>query len=86
MYKLELTKPARKAYLKLSDEIRKSIHEKLLKLAENPYAPNHDIKQMQGIQGYYRLRIGDWRVIYKLETAVLIIEVIKIGHRKEVYR
>lgn len=86
MYKIELTRVARKAYLKLPDHIRKSIYEKLLKLAQSPFASHNDIKQLQGVKHCYRLRVGDWRVIYRLDNSALIIEVIKIAHRREAYR
>lgn len=86
MYKIEVTKTARKAYLKLPDKIRKSIHDKLMLLAQAPYASYHDVKPLQGIEDCYRLRVGDWRVIYRLHNKIFIVEVIKIAHRKEVYR
>jgi len=59
MYKIELIKTARKAYLKLPEKTRKFIYEKLLKLAESPFSPQHDVKQLQGIKDSYRLRVGD---------------------------
>ena len=86
MYKIELTKRARKIYLKLPEQVRQVIYKKLLQLAETPFASQHDVKQLQGIKNAYRLRVGDWRVVYQLHNKILIIEVIKIGHRKKVYR
>jgi mRNA interferase RelE/StbE len=86
MYKIELSRQARKVYLKLPEIIRKTIHEKLLRLAESPYDYHHDVKKLKGTFNCYRLRINDWRVLYHLHNATLIIEVINIGHRKEVYR
>ena len=41
---------------------------------------------MQGSEGYYRLRVGDYRVVYAIEHAVLLVLVVRIGHRREVYR
>ena len=86
MYKIELTKLARKAYLKLPERVRKAIHEKLNALAEAPFAPHHDVKFLQGTKDCYRLRVSDWRVVYRLHNHIMVIEVIKIAHRKEVYR
>lgn len=74
MYEIKLTKPARKAYFKLSI------------LAEAPFAKYNDVKRLQGMDKSYRLRVGKWRVIYKLYNESFVIEVIKIAHRKEVYR
>ena len=53
-------------------------------LAENPYP--HGTKKLQGTEHTYRLRIGDYRIIYSVESSILLIEVIRIGHRKEVYK
>lgn len=86
MYTIELTRSARKTYLKLPEEIRKAVYEKLGKLAQAPFAPYNDVKSLQGMKDCYRLRVRDWRVIYRLHNHSLIIEVIKIGHRKEVYQ
>jgi mRNA interferase RelE/StbE len=41
---------------------------------------------MHGSEGYYRLRVGDYRVVYAVEDDVLIVLVVRIGHRREVYR
>ena len=86
MYKIELKKPARKAYLKLSDEIRKQIDIKLEHLAKAPYESSNDVKKLNGINNCYRLRVNDYGIVYRLYNSKLIIEIIKIAHRKEVYR
>jgi len=85
-YEIELTKPAKKAYLKLPEEIRKVIYNKLITLAESPSAKNNNVTCLQGIKNCFRLRVGKWRVIYRLYNNSLTIEVIKIAHRREVYR
>ena len=41
---------------------------------------------MHGSEGYYRLRVGDYRVVYGIEDDVLLVLVVRIGHRREVYR
>lgn len=86
VYTIELSRNARKAYLKLPNSTRTAIHQKLQKLAEDPYQLGQDIKKLQGIESCYRLRVNDYRVLYQLNNHVLIIEVIKIAHRKEVYQ
>ena len=86
MYTIELTRSARKAYVKLPSKLRASIQEKLQKLAISPLNSTQDIKKLQGVDECYRLRVGDYRVLYRLDNQVLIIEVIKITHRKEVYQ
>ena len=43
-------------------------------------------KKMVNFDNHYRIRVGDYRVIYKIFDAELIVDVIKVGHRKDVYR
>ena len=86
MYKIELTRSARKAYIKLPTKLRLSIYEKLQRLAMSPFDSTQDIKKLQGVEECYRLRHGDYRILYRIDNQVLVIEVIKIAHRKEVYQ
>lgn len=86
MYTIELTKIARKAYLKLPNKARLSIDAKLEALSQAPFAKHHDVKHLIGLKNCYRLRVGEWRIVYRLQTDILMIEIIKIAHRREVYR
>ena len=45
-----------------------------------------DIKAMQGYAGFYRLRVGDYRVIYTVNDNVLLVRVIEVGNRGDVYK
>lgn len=62
-----------------------SIRQKLEQLSLDPYAPNPNAKKLQNRPGY-RLRIGNWRVIYEIQNDELVILVLKIAQRGEVYR
>lgn len=53
-------------------------------LAKNPFADDADVKKLQGRSGY-RLRVGSYQVIYELENNKLIIQVLEIAHRKDIY-
>ncbi|WP_217994858.1 type II toxin-antitoxin system RelE family toxin [Methylogaea oryzae] len=53
-------------------------------LKTNPHP--HGAVKLSGGQGLYRLRSGDYRVIYRIENAELLVLVVKVGHRREVYR
>jgi mRNA interferase RelE/StbE len=65
---------------------QKIIKEKLLILAENPEALKNNIKRLSGTdKDLYRLRVGSYRVIFKKDKEELVIIVVRIGHRKEVY-
>ncbi len=53
-------------------------------LSDNPTANN--CKKLIGSEHIYRIRIGDYRIIYSIESNLLLIEIIKIGHRKDIYK
>ncbi|MDJ0679263.1 MAG: type II toxin-antitoxin system RelE/ParE family toxin [Xenococcaceae cyanobacterium MO_167.B52] len=83
-YKIEFLKTAEKEFYKLPQQIQKTIAKKLEYLKTNPYPSN--VKALKNGQGRLRLRVGDYRIIYRVETDVLVILVIKVGHRKNIYR
>lgn len=86
MYSIEYLREALKELSQLDRATQKIIKEKLDKLAENPETLKNNIKALKGEhQDKYRLRIGSYRIIYKMENEKLIILIIRIGHRKEVY-
>ena len=54
-------------------------------LATNPYPPN--TKKLKGSdKAYFRVRTGDYRIIYEVRNQELIINIIEVGHRKDIYR
>ena len=54
--------------------------------ASDPSNQNLDVKPMQGRPGEFRLRVGDYRIIYEPEQQILLISVIAIRSRGDVYR
>lgn len=58
----------------------------LATLGDDPRRPDTDIKKLAGYDDRYRLRVGDYRVIYDIEDKQLIILVVGVGHRREIYR
>lgn len=85
MYEIFFTKQADRALRKMSRKTARLIREKLDQLAQDPYARNPNVTRLQGRPGY-RLRVGDWRVIYELEDDRLVIMVLKVAPRGGVYR
>jgi mRNA interferase RelE/StbE len=85
MYEIFFTKQADRALRKMSRNTARLIREKLDQLAQDPYARNPNVTKLQGRPGY-RLRVGDWRVIYELEDDRLVIMVLKVAPRGGVYR
>ena len=64
-------------------EIPKIIQE-IERLSQNPYPTNS--KKLLGTEHIFRIKIGNYRVIYSIENQQLIIEIIRVRHRKEAYR
>ena len=82
-YKIEIKKSAVKELNKLPDNDLKKIIRKIQNLADTP-RPS-DCKKLTG-EEKYRIRSGNYRILYLIEDDILTIYVIKIGHRREVYR
>jgi mRNA interferase RelE/StbE len=58
----------------------------LTPLGDDPRRPDADIKKLAGYADRYRLRVGDYRVIYEIADGQLIILIVGVGHRREAYR
>lgn len=87
MYELKFLGRALQDLKKIDFPHQKIIKEKLLILAENPDIVKDNIKKLAGTkEDYYRLRVGNYRIIYEKRDTDLIILVIRIGHRREVYQ
>ena len=85
MYKITFKKEASKSLYKLPRNVAKTIREKLEAIAANPYAEHPNAKKLQG-RDSYRLRVGDWRVIYEIQNEQLVILILRVAPRGEVYR
>jgi mRNA interferase RelE/StbE len=82
-YRVILSRSARKQMERLSGEIENRILDKLSELETNPRPIG--CKKLQN-RDAWRVRIGDYRVIYEIHDQVLQIIVVTVGHRREVYR
>ncbi len=82
-YQLKIKKSAEKELASLPLEAILSLKEQILELSNNPFPPGY--KKLKGFKNLYRIRSGNYRVIYSILHHELIIEVLKIGHRKNVY-
>ncbi|MEV7782611.1 type II toxin-antitoxin system RelE/ParE family toxin [Kitasatospora sp. NPDC088351] len=58
----------------------------LTALGDDPCTDGPDVKKLSGHDGLYRLRAGDYRVIYEIDGEVLVILVVHVGNRRDVYR
>lgn len=83
-YKVEILKGALKQLKKLSSELQERIQIKIDDLAIEP-RPN-GVKKLKGQENAYRIRVGEYRVIYDIFDDVLLVNVVEIGHRSKVYK
>jgi mRNA interferase RelE/StbE len=84
MYRIVTTRSFDKTLAKLPMNWQNRIVAKIADVAANPYAPNNNLMKLQGSDGY-RLRIGDWRVIYELHDDRLVMMVLELGTRGGIY-
>jgi len=68
---------------KLNQEIQSRLKPKIESLAFNPRPP--DTIKLQGFDDTYRIRVGDYRVLYEIHDNVLLVLIVDVGHRKRVY-
>lgn len=83
-YSIELTSSATKALKKLPDSIAHRIIAALDKLADQ--ARPSGSKKLSGEDNLYRIRIGDYRVVYQIQDEQLVVLIVRIGHRRDIYR
>jgi mRNA interferase RelE/StbE len=84
MYRVVTTKSFDKALARLPLNWQKRIVAKIKEVAADPYAPNNNLTKLQGRDGY-RLRVGGWRVIYELQDERLVMLVLDMGPRGDIY-
>ncbi len=85
MYEIFFTKQANKTLRKMPRNVSTLIRQKLDVVAQDPYGQYNNLTKLQNRPGY-RLRVGDWRIIYEIQDDKLIILVLKIASRGEIYR
>ena len=83
-YEVRYTKDALKTLRKMPRNLAVLVEGKITQLADGGKTLAGNIKKLQGRDGY-RLRVGDYRVIYALDNGALVITIIKIGSRGDVY-
>jgi mRNA interferase RelE/StbE len=82
-YRLEFTTGADRQFRNLPKDVQERLTPHLDALLRNPRPPG--IKKLKGADAY-RLRVGDYRLIYEIRDKVLVVLVVSVGHRREVYR
>ena len=83
-YKIEFSRSAERDLRRLDRKVLHRVLAAIDGLADNPRPPG--VKKLAGSEHTYRVRVGDYRVIYGLEDRALVVLVVRIRHRGEVYR
>lgn len=84
VYRVVLAEGAEKQLHKLDKQVQRRISLALGKLAADPRPSG--VKKLKSDDDLWRIRVGDWRVVYEIEDGRLVVLVIAIGHRSTVYR
>ena len=82
--RVELTRPAEREFDALPRDAQVRVNRIFDVLAENPRT--HGAIKLHGPDKLYRIRAGDWRVLYEIRDAVMLVLAVKIGNRRDVYR
>ena len=83
-YEVRLKPSAERALRKLPAPMRSRIGSRLDALAVNPRPPG--CEKLGGVEDLFRVRAGDYRIVYQVSDDVLLVLVVTIGHRSDVYR
>jgi mRNA interferase RelE/StbE len=83
-YRVELSPRAQRDIKALDGSIQRRIARRIDLLADNPYPQG--IKKIEGEDDLYRLRVGDYRILYQVREKILLVLIVGIGHRRDIYR
>ena len=83
-YRVEISRRAERQFDSLPREAQVRVNNLFDVLAADPRS--HGAVKMQGHAALYRMRTGDWRVVYEIRGTVLLVLVVAVGHRREIYR
>jgi mRNA interferase RelE/StbE len=83
-YKILFSKQAEKTFLSLDRSIQRRVADTISDLGETPHPPGS--VKLEGEDDLYRMRVGDWRIVYTVKNRELIVLVLRIGHRGDIYR
>ena len=86
MFEIVLTREAQKDYQKLAKNMARRINQCMDTLRENPLQYPQAIPLKGKLAGFYRWRVGDWRVVYRVDIDEEVVTILQIAHRSKVYK
>ncbi len=84
MYQVKIAEDAAKFIRKQDKHIQRQILNNIRTLAENPYPPG--CKKLHGFEDLYRIASGNYRIAYTVREKILVVFVVRVAHRKDIYR
>ena len=82
-FSIDIKASAQKELDALDNPIFARIDRKIMSLADNPRPPG--CKKLRGYKDQWRIRVGDYRVVYLLDDAKALVTIVRVAHRREVY-
>ena len=83
-YQVLLRPGAERQRRKLDDQMRRRINEALLSLEETPRPAG--VVKLRGVENEWRIRVGDYRIVYEIDDDERLVTILRIRHRREAYR
>ena len=86
-YRILITRQAKRQLERLTWRVQERIAEQIARLGHDPFDPALNIKQLVNDPiAEYRLRVGSYRVKFNRDDGIKIVEVMRVGHRREIYK
>ena len=83
-FRVEWKESTRKDLRRLPQAMVDRVIKAVESLAQNPFP--HGVEKLSGAEQAYRIRLGDYRVVYEVVTELKLVEIQRVRHRKDVYR
>lgn len=83
-YELRYLKPSSRVLMRMTNKTRRRVRAAIRTVAADPFAPNNNLRPLRG--GGYRLRVGNWRIIYELDSGTKIMTVTAVRQRGGAYQ
>ena len=83
-YAVEFSPSAEREFRKLAREIQMRLRPRIDALADDPRPAG--AKKLKGADDLWRIRAGDYRIVYQIRDRILLVLVVRVAHRREVYR
>ena len=83
-YTIRFSRPAEREFGRLDGEIRRRLHPRIQALADDPRPAG--AKKLKGRDDLWRIRAGDYRIVYEVRDQILVVLIVRVAHRRDVYR